>query len=76
MVKNRSANAGDAGDVDLIPGSERSPAEGNGSGLVHIQGALGFPAGASGKELACQCRRHKTCRFDPWVREIPWRRAW
>ena len=28
VVKNRSANAGDAGDVDLIPGSGRSPGEG------------------------------------------------
>ena len=27
----------------------------------------------SGKESACQCRRH---RFDPWVRKIPWRRKW
>ena len=27
---------------------------------------------ASGKEL----RRHKTCRFDPCVRKIPWRRTW
>ena len=25
----------------------------------------------SGKELACQCRRHKKCRFNPWVRKIP-----
>ena len=31
---------------------------------------------ASGKEPACQCRRHKRCRFDPWVRKIPWRRKW
>ena len=30
----------------------------------------------SGKELACQCRRHKRCRFDPWVRKIPWRKKW
>ena len=37
---------------------------------------LGFPGGASGKEPACQCRRHKTFRFDLWVRKIPWRRAW
>ena len=36
----------------------------------------GFPGGASGKEPACQCRRHKRCRFDPWVGKIPWRRAW
>ena len=25
----------------------------------------------SGKEPSCQCRRCKTCRFDPWVRKIP-----
>ena len=37
---------------------------------------LGFPRGTGGKEPACQCRRHKICRFDPWVRKIPWRRAW
>ena len=30
-----------------------------------------FPGGTSGKEPACQCRRHKRCRFDPWVRKIP-----
>ena len=34
----------------------------------------GFPGGASGKEPACQCRRHKRCRFDPCVEKIPWRR--
>ena len=27
----------------------------------------------SGKESACQCRRH---RFNPWVRKISWRRKW
>ena len=31
---------------------------------------------ARGKEPACQCRRHKRPRFDPWVGKIPWRRAW
>ena len=36
----------------------------------------GFPDGASGKEPACQCRRHKRLGFNPWVRKIPWRRAW
>ena len=25
---------------------------------------------------ACQCRRRKRCGFGPWVRKIPWRRAW
>jgi len=37
---------------------------------------VGFSDGASGKEPACQCRRHKRHRFDPWVRKIPWRREW
>ena len=36
----------------------------------------GFPGGASGKEPACQCRRHERPRFDAWVRKIPWRRTW
>ena len=31
----------------------------------------GFPAGTSGKDPACQCRRLKRCSFDPWVWEIP-----
>ena len=25
-------------------------------------------------EPACQCRRHKRCGFDPWIRKNPWRR--
>ena len=37
---------------------------------------MGFPGGASGKGPACQCGRHKGCRFDPCIRKIPWRRAW
>ena len=36
----------------------------------------GFPGGASGKEPACQCWRCRRHGFDPWVGEIPWRRAW
>ena len=36
----------------------------------------GFPGGSVGKESACQCRRHRRCRFDPWVGDIPWRRKW
>ena len=31
MVKNPPANAGDARDTGLIPGSKRSPGEGNGN---------------------------------------------
>ena len=42
----------------------------------------GFPfpspmhEGASGKEPTCQCRRLEKCGFNPWIRKIPWRRAW
>ena len=32
--------------------------------------------GTSGKEFACQCRKCKKHRFNPWVGKIPWRRAW
>ena len=32
--------------------------------------------GATGKEPACEGRRCKRCRFDPWVGKIPWRKAW
>ena len=38
--------------------------------------SFAFPGGASGKEPAYQCRRHKRCRFDRWVGKILWRRAW
>ena len=37
---------------------------------------LGFPGGARGKEPPSQRRRHKRHGFDPWVRRIPWKRAW
>ena len=30
----------------------------------------------SGKELACQCSRHRRFRFNPWVGKIPQRRKW
>ena len=36
----------------------------------------GPPKWLSGKESACQCRRHRRCRFGPWVRKMPWRRKW
>ena len=34
---------------------------------------IGLPGWLSSKEYACQCRRGG---FLPWVRKIPWRRAW
>ena len=36
----------------------------------------GFPGRTSGKGPTCQSRRHKRRVFNPWVRKIPWRRAW
>ena len=39
----------------------------------HMKGD--FPGGTNGKEPVFQCRRLKGCRFDAWVRKIPWRRA-
>ena len=35
-----------------------------------------FPGSASGKESACQCRRCKRHRFNPWIGMIPWSRKW
>ena len=40
---------------------------------IGTTGILGLPLWLSGKEPACQWRR---CRFDPWVRKIPWRSKW
>ena len=36
----------------------------------------GFPGGASRKEPAWKCRRHKWCELDLWVGKSPWRREW
>ena len=35
-----------------------------------------FPGGTTGREAACQYRRHKICRFNPCIGKIPWRRKW
>ena len=36
----------------------------------------GLPRWCSGKGSACQFRRRKKHRFNPWVRKIPWSRKW
>ena len=41
--------------------------------LSHRTGLLRY---LSGKESACQCKRHRRYIFDPWIRKIPWRRKW
>ena len=37
---------------------------------------MGFPSGSAVKRICLQYRRHRGHGFDPWVRKIPWRRAW
>ena len=36
----------------------------------------GIPGGASRKAAACQSRRCKRCKFNPWVGKILWRKKW
>ena len=71
-------------DEDIFEGSLSCIPEGLGyhisNRLPGAAGAMriafrGFPGGSAGKESACQCRRHKRCRFYRWVGKIPWRRA-
>ena len=33
-------------------------------------------SGTGGKEPTCQRRRCKRHGFNPWVKKIPWKRAW
>ena len=44
--------------------------------LLQNTSSVGFPVGASGEEPSCQCGGCKRPGFSPWVRKIPWRRAW
>ena len=44
--------------------------------LCPLPPSTSFPDVASGKEPACQCRRNKRRRLNPWVGKIPWRRTW
>jgi len=34
------------------------------------------PGGTSGKDLPSIAGERMRHRFDPWVRKVPWRRAW
>ena len=35
-----------------------------------------LPRWLNDKESVCQCKKCRRCRFNPWVRKIPWRRKW
>ena len=76
--KQIRAQFGQGRTVQQITGSLKSLEEELWSGLQGNREPLkvlwGFSGGARGNEPACQCRRHKRLRFDPWVRKIPWRR--
>ena len=45
--------------------------------LLQIMTTSGLPRLLSGlnKKSTCQCRRRRWCRFDPWIRKSPWRKA-
>ena len=47
---------------------------------LNVNGVLKEERGGSQVVLVVknppQCRRCKRCGFNPWVRKIPWRRAW
>ena len=45
------------------------------SGSLSHTKAMMLPT-QTGREPACQFRRHKRCGLDPWIKKIPWRRAW
>ena len=44
--------------------------------LMVTKHPVGLSRWHTGKESTCPCRRHGRCRFDSWVRKIPWRRKW
>ena len=43
--------------------------------LISVLGIIGFPGGSDGKESGI-CLQYRRPGFDPWVRNIPWRREW
>ena len=44
--------------------------------FVFLYTNMGLPGGTSGEKPACQYRRCKRPRLDPWIGKTPWRRAW
>ena len=56
VVKNPPANAGDARDVGLIPGSGRSPGEGNGNPFYYscLENPMDRGAGWATQSRGCE----------------------
>ena len=86
--KESAYRAGDIRDMSLIPGSGRSPGEGNGNPLQCS--CLGNPMDRGAWQAMIQRAaesqtwlkwpsRHPHCRrpgFDPWIGKIPCKREW
>ena len=75
MVAEVKVSACNVGDLGLIPGSGRSPGEGNGNPLHYSclenpmdRGAWGVQSMGSQSRTRLQCGRPG---FDPWVGKIP-----
>ena len=51
----------------------RESLRGKDGGWFLVSLKVGLPRWLSGKEPACQCRKH---RSNPWVWKIPWGRKW
>ena len=47
----------------------------SGMKMLHLVVII-FHRWSSGEESTCQCKRHRKCRFDPWIGKIPWSRKW
>ena len=60
---------------NLLPPQHRSPPASRPEIATHRH-SLRLPSGSSGEEPAHQSGRRGRCRLDPWVRKMPWRRAW
>ena len=44
--------------------------------LAKFKDKKGLPQWLSRERIHLQCRRHRRCMFNPWVRRISWRRKW
>ena len=77
-ISDGKESASNAGDLGLIPGSGRSPGEGE---WLPTPVFLGFPCGSAGKESACNVgdlgwedpqEKGKATHFSILARRFPW----